>query len=41
VDTAGNRVVAQNASGRVIGISIYPGFGNMGRLFANAINFVR
>ena len=41
VDTAGNRVVAQNATGRVIGISIFPGFGNMGRLFANAINFVR
>jgi hypothetical protein len=41
VDTAGNRVVAQNATGRVIGISIYPGFGDMGRLFANAINFVR
>jgi len=41
VDTAGNRVVAVNSSGRVVGISIFPGFGNMGRLFANAINFLR
>jgi hypothetical protein len=41
VDTAGNRVVAVNSTGRVVGISIYPGFGNMGRLFANALNFVR
>jgi hypothetical protein len=41
VDTAGNRVVAVNASGRIVGISIYPGYGDMGRLFANAVVFVR
>ena len=41
VDTFGNRVVAVNGSGRVVGISIYPGFGDMGRLFTNAVTFVR
>lgn len=40
-DVNGNRVVAVNQSNRVVGISIFPGFGDMGRLFANAINFVR
>lgn len=41
VDTAGNNVVAINASNRVVGISIFAGFGDMGLLFANALNFVR
>ena len=41
VDTAGNRVVAVNPTNRVVGVVIYPGFGNMGRLFANSLNFVR
>jgi len=41
VDTAGNRVVAVSQSNRVVGISIFPGFGDMGQLFANALNFVR
>lgn len=41
IDTAGNRVVALNPTNRVVGVSIFPGFGNMGRLFANALNFVR
>ena len=41
VDTAGNNVVAINATNRVVGVSIYPGFGDMGLLFANALNFVR
>ena len=41
VDTGGNRVVAVNQSGRIVGVSIFPGFGDMGRLFANALNFVR
>jgi hypothetical protein len=41
VDTEGNRVVAINATGRVAAISIFPGYGDMGRLFANAVTFVR
>ena len=41
VDTAGNRVIAVNSTNRVVGVSIFPGFGHMGRLFANALNFVR
>lgn len=41
VDTGGNRVVAVNQSNRVVGVSIFPGFGDMGQLFANALNFVR
>lgn len=41
VDTNGNRVVAVSPSNRVVGISIWPGPGDMGRLFANAIDFVR
>lgn len=41
VDTAGNRVVAVNPTNRVVGVVIYPGFGHMPRLFANALNFVR
>jgi len=41
VDTAGNRVVAVNAANRVVGLSVFPGFGDMGRLFANALNFLR
>ncbi len=41
VDTAGNNVVAINANRRIVGVSIFPGFGDMGRLFANALNFVR
>lgn len=41
VDTAGNRVVGVNSSNRVVGVSVFPGFGDMGRLFANALNFVR
>jgi hypothetical protein len=41
VDTAGNNVVAVNQTNRVVGVSIYPGFGNMGQLFANALNFLR
>jgi hypothetical protein len=41
VDTAGNRVVAVGQSNRVVGVSIFPGFGDMGQLFANALNFVR
>lgn len=41
VDTAGNRVISVNSTNRVVGISIFPGFGDMGRLFANALNFVR
>lgn len=41
VDTAGNRVVGVNATNRIVGVSIFPGFGDMGRLFANALNFVR
>jgi hypothetical protein len=41
VDTAGNNVVAINPTNRVVGISIFPGFGDMGLLFANAINFIR
>jgi len=41
VDTAGNKVVAVNATNRVVGVSIFPGFGDMGRLFANALNFLR
>ena len=40
-DTAGNRVVAVNPTNRVVGVVIYPGVGNMGRLFANALIFVR
>ncbi len=39
VDTQGNRVVA--VKGRIVGISIFPGFGDMGRLFTNAVLFVR
>jgi hypothetical protein len=41
VDTAGNRVVAVNPTNRVVGVSIFPGFGDMGQLFANALNFIR
>jgi hypothetical protein len=41
VDTAGNRIVALNATNRVVGVSVFPGFGDMGRLFANALNFLR
>lgn len=41
VDTAGNRAVAVSPSNRVVGVSIFPGFGDMGRLFANALNFLR
>lgn len=41
VDTGGNRVVAINPSNRVVGLSVFPGVGDMGRLFANALNFVR
>jgi len=41
VDTSGNRVVAISQSNRVVGISIYPGYGDMGTLFANALNFIR
>ncbi len=41
VDTAGNRAVAVNQNNRIVGISVFPGFGDMGRLFANALNFVR
>lgn len=44
-DTQGNRVVAQNAAGTVVGIAIFPGFLNSGnqetsRLFANALDYV-
>jgi hypothetical protein len=43
-DTAGNRVVAQNETGKVVGIVIYPGNLNSSnsetsRLFANALYF--
>ena len=41
VDTAGNHVVAVNATNQVVGISIYPGNGDMGLLFANALNFLQ
>jgi hypothetical protein len=41
VDTAGVRTVAVNSSNRVVGINVFPGYGDMGRLFANALNFVR
>jgi hypothetical protein len=43
-DTAGNRVVAQNETGKVVGIVIYPGNldnsnSETSRLFANALHF--
>ena len=41
VDTAGNNVVAINGNSQVIGISIFPGYGDEARLFANAINYLR
>jgi hypothetical protein len=43
-DTSNHPKVAVNPSGRVVGIAIFPGFGlsaDLGRLFANAIDFVR
>ncbi len=44
VDTAGNNVVAVNATGRVVGLSIHPGAPGpieIERVFGNAVNFVR
>ena len=40
-DANGNRSVGINPTQKVVGVAIFPGFGDMGRLFANALNYVR